>query len=53
MSSIGGIEMNAMWRLSEDFNAARRFTAFKMQHPHRPTVIYNGTYYRQHMIILN
>jgi hypothetical protein len=31
MNSVG-MDMGAMWRLSEDLNAARRFAAFKQQH---------------------
>jgi hypothetical protein len=33
MNSVG-MDMGAMWRLSEDLNAARRFAAFKQQHHH-------------------
>lgn len=42
MSSVS-VDMSAMWRLSEDFNAARRFAAVRYP-THRPPVIYNGTY---------
>jgi hypothetical protein len=40
MSSVG-VEMSTMWRLSDDFNAARRFAAVRYP-THRPSVIYNG-----------